>query len=74
MYDELIGRLHRYTENCVAYKLDADFASAVQEAADVIEELVRKEKFHTFLWNTIQPNEMEAYLSMYNAGNEKVES
>ena len=42
MYDELIGRLHRYTENCVAYKLDADFASAVQEAADAIEELQSK--------------------------------
>ena len=39
MYDELVNRLHRYSENCVAYKLDADFASAVQEAADVIEEL-----------------------------------
>ena len=39
MYDNLIGRLHRYSEACVAYKLDADFASAVQEAADAIEEL-----------------------------------
>jgi hypothetical protein len=39
MFDELVNRLHRYSENCVAYKLDADFASAVQEAADVIEEL-----------------------------------
>lgn len=39
MYDELVKRLHRYTENCVAYKLDADFASAVQEAADAIEQL-----------------------------------
>lgn len=44
------------------------------QAADAIEELVRKEKFHAFLWNTIQPNEMEAYISMYNAGNEKEES
>lgn len=35
--DELIKRLHRYTENCVAYKLDADFADAVQQAADAIE-------------------------------------
>ena len=41
MYDELVKRLHRYSENCVAYKLDADFASAVQEAADAIEELSR---------------------------------
>ena len=39
MNDDLIGRLHRYSEACVAYKLDADFASAVQEAADAIEEL-----------------------------------
>lgn len=39
MYDELVKRLHRYTENCVAYKLDADFADAVQKAADAIEEL-----------------------------------
>ena len=39
MYDDLIKRLHIYSENCVAYKLDADFASAVQEAADAIEEL-----------------------------------
>lgn len=36
-YDELIKRLHRYSENCVAYKLDADFADAVQQAADAIE-------------------------------------
>lgn len=42
MYDDLIQRLHRYTENCVAYKLDADFASAVQEAADAIEELSKE--------------------------------
>ena len=39
MYDELVNRLHRYSENCVAYKLDADFASAVHEAAEAIEEL-----------------------------------
>ncbi len=39
MYDELVKRLRLYTENVVAYKLGADFASAVQEAADAIEEL-----------------------------------
>ena len=43
MYDELIRRLHRYSENCVAYKLDADFADAVQQAADAIEELSKRE-------------------------------
>lgn len=42
MYDELVRRLHRYTENCVAYKLDADFADAVQLAAIAIEELSKQ--------------------------------
>lgn len=42
MYDDLIQRLHRYSENCVAYKLDADFADAVQQAADAIELLGMK--------------------------------
>lgn len=42
-------------------------AVLIKEAADAIEELVRKEKFHAFLWNTIQPNEMEQYLAMYRA-------
>lgn len=39
----------------------------MNRAADAIEELVCKEKFHAFLWNTIQPNEMEQYISMYRA-------
>ena len=30
--EELIKRLSRYSEQCVAYKLDADFADAVQTA------------------------------------------
>jgi len=42
--DELIKRLHRYSENCVAYKLDADFADAVQQAADAIERLSISQK------------------------------
>jgi hypothetical protein len=46
----------------------------MNRAADAIEKLARKEKFHSFLWNTINPNEMEAYVSMYIAGNEKVET
>jgi len=41
----------------------------MNRAANAIEELIRKEKFHAFLWNTIQPNEMEQYVSMYNSGN-----
>ena len=39
MYEELVNRLRRYTMGCVAYKLDSDFAAAVQEAAEAIEEL-----------------------------------
>ena len=45
MYDELVKRLHRYSENCVAYKLDADFADAVQRAADAIGELQKRVEF-----------------------------
>ena len=72
MYDELIKRLRDWPKICAQY--DGSVDQLHDEAADAIEELIRKEKFHAFLWNTIQPNEMEAYLSMYNAGNEKVES
>ena len=39
MYEELVKRLRQYTMGCVAYKLDSDFAAAVQEAADVIEKM-----------------------------------
>ena len=35
--EDLVKRLRRYTEGCVAYKLDADFAAAVQEAAEALE-------------------------------------
>lgn len=72
MYDELIKRLRDWPKICAQY--DGSVDQLHDEAADAIEELIRKEKFHAFLWNTIQPNEMEAYLSMYNAGNEKEES
>ena len=68
MYDELIKWLRECTAEQNGEK------TLWCKAADAIEELVRKEKFHAFLWNTIQPNEMEVYLSMYNAGNEKEES
>ena len=59
MYEELIKRLRSHNGWALNKTLD--------EAADAIEELVRKEKFHAFLWNTIQPNEMEQYLTMYRA-------
>lgn len=49
------------------------FVNLMRKTAEVLEQLKRKEKFHEFLWNTIQPNEMEQYISMYNSGNEKGE-
>ena len=66
MYEELIKRLR---EKAGAFDYDgrSDIACDYEQAADAIEELVRKEKFHAFLWNTIQPNEMEQYLAMYRA-------
>ena len=44
-YSAISKRLRRYSENCVAYKLDADFADAVSDAADAIEELLAFAKF-----------------------------
>ena len=41
-YATILKRLRQYSENCVAYKLDADFANAVTDAADAIEELLAK--------------------------------
>ena len=74
MYEELIGELRTRAEFLNSVRGENEDSVRMVRAADAIEELQRKEKFHAFLWNTIQPNEMEAYLSMYNAGNEKVES
>lgn len=39
MYEELIGRLKRYSAKCITDRLDQDFAVAVGEAADAIEKL-----------------------------------
>ena len=78
MYDELIEQLRSrasWLEFAIIKtpsKTDGNGdAILFRKAANAIEDLNRKEKFHAFLWNTIQPNEMEAYLAMYNAGNEK---
>ena len=45
-YATILKRLRQYSENCVAYKLDADFANAVTDAADAIEELLAKVPKH----------------------------
>lgn len=63
-YDDLLERLRRATRLPLLQAL-------MDEAAEAIEDLVRKEKIYAFLWNTIPPNEMETYIAMYNSGNEK---
>ena len=76
MYDELIKRLRDAAKMSEALTVLLPHsegnatAKLFNEAADAIEELVRKEKFHAFLWNVIQPNEMEQYLAMYRAHND----
>lgn len=59
MYEELVKRLRSHNGWALNKTLD--------EAADAIEELTQKEKFHAFLWNAIQPNETELYIAMYRA-------
>ena len=50
-YATILKRLRQYSENCVAYKLDADFANAVTDAADAIEELLHiAAKMHTWIF------------------------
>ena len=66
MYDELINRLRDIARSNRNIKSNYIGLSLLQ-AADAIEELIRKEKFHAFLWNIIQPNEMEQYLAMFRA-------
>lgn len=83
MYEELVKRLRELqaiTKHCDEQSCDEcenrklcdkhdnkTLSGTYKEAADAIEELVRKEKFHTFLWNVINPNEMEQYIAMYNS-------
>ena len=61
MYEYLVNRLRN------TYTLPPSACALMNDAADAIEELTKKEKFHAFLWNTIQPNEMELYIDMYRA-------
>ena len=71
MYYDLLAQLRRCAEGrcrgCPRSHAEGCRKSVSTEAADAIEELTQKEKFHAFLWNTIQPNEMELYIAMYRA-------
>ena len=65
-YDALVKALREHRGWALNETLDA--------AADAIEELLQKEKFHAFLWNVINPNDMQLYLEMYHSGEEKQEA
>ena len=43
----------------------------IMQALDTAIKALQEIDFLTFLMNTINPNELETYLSMYNAQNEK---
>ena len=69
---ELMKQVADAIEELVGFVQEAErdrdeYRERLDKANDAVEELERKEKFHAFLWNTIQPNEMEQYLSMYRA-------
>ena len=66
MYEKLISSLRICHGMCEGSGFE-EAAKLLTQAADAIEELTQKEKFHAFLWNTIQPNEMELYIAMYRA-------
>ena len=76
MYEGLVNRLRTISPEEYGNPLDFAYGAqqALCEAADAIEELLQKEKFHAFLWNVINPNDMQLYLEMYHSGNEKEET
>ena len=43
------------------------WVNLMRKTAEVLEQIKQEEKFLEFLWNAIQPNEMEQYLAMYRA-------
>ena len=45
----------------------------IEEAPSVQPKIEEKLGFLEFLWNVINPNEMEQYLSMYHCGEEKID-
>ena len=72
MYDELIKRLREHVE----WAKDSEWETPITlsddlgSAIDAIEALSKVEedlKFLEFLWNVINPNQMESYIAMYNA-------
>lgn len=63
MYEELTNRLKRYSEACVAYKLDADFAYAVQEAIEVISKKEKTTKPHGRLIDADELKEQLEYVA-----------
>ena len=75
MYDELVKRLREraawinFPHHGEEYPTED--AKLMMDSADAIEELLQKEKFHAFLWNVINPNDMQLYLEMYHSGDEK---
>lgn len=62
--DKLINRLHRYSENCVAYKLDADFSDAVQTAANTIA------KMEKFQWISVNERLPDVHDDAFDDGDE----
>lgn len=80
--DELIESLNACVDGndcekcieCENLKEGLCWVDLMRKAAELLEQVKQKEKFHAFLWNTIQPNEMEQYLAMYHAGDSKGET
>jgi hypothetical protein len=74
MYEELVASLRKSADLMRKARhspyMDWD-ERQLRQAADAIEELLQKEKFHAFLWNVINPNDMQLYLEMYHSGDEK---
>lgn len=66
MYEALVARVRYHIQKASFMGLkDAESTLLLAEAADAIEELLRKEKFHAFIWNTLGFKKMRELEELY---------
>lgn len=65
MYDNLVITLRNNADHYMTVEGEAGLVHLLTDAADAIEELCRKEKFHAFIWNTLGNDRMRLLIDAY---------
>ncbi len=74
-YDDLLDRIKyklKVYDICFADKTEE--YKLFEESVAAIEELLRKEKFHAFLWNNLPKSILDEMREMYREENENAKS